>query len=190
MAWLHRSIPCIIVRHPTQNDIGDPGLRVVFPGAFHFPGPCAGRRLGRRRGAERRVGHRCLSEHSERVSMAAAQDPSPSAGARTARATGVPFFGRSKKGTPGSVTARYAGRARSGRLIGAFQRSTLRSGTASLAYRFEVAGCGALRLMKLRPSAKAPTSYPELADLTLDTVRGGVETFFSKLDREQDSIPS
>ena len=49
-----------------------------------------------------------------------------------------PFWVGQKRGPPSPVTARYvgrphAGRARSGRLIDAFQRSTLRSGTASLA---------------------------------------------------------
>ena len=52
-----------------------PGCVSSFPGPFIFPGPCARRRLGRRRGAERRVGHRCLSEHSERVSMGGRSRP-------------------------------------------------------------------------------------------------------------------
>ncbi len=146
--------------HPAQNDVGDPGLRVVFPGAVHFRGPCAGRRLGRRRLGRRRGAERRFD---------------------------VPFFGRSKKGTPGPVTARYvghphpgrpnafhahgsrahAGRAHSGRLIGAFQRSTLRSGRASLAMEGDpsLSGIADVRsdlrvILGVSPGIRHPRPYP------------------------------
>ena len=132
--------------HPMRNDADDPGLRVVFLGS------CARRRLGRRWGAERRVGHRCLSEPSERVSMGGRSRPI--AFSRSADRPGdvlvFPFL-VGQKGAPGPVTDRYAGRphpgcpnagcpnancpnagrAHTGRLIGVFQQPTLRSGRAS-----------------------------------------------------------
>ena len=154
MAWLHR---VHLVCHPTQNDISDPGLRVVFPDPglrVGFPGrtfstPCVSRALrgtaSRKAAGRRAAGRPSLFERAERASFDGRplkkQSLQPERGP-PGRLFGVPFFGRSKKGTPGPVTARYAGRPNAfrahpgravGRLIGAFQRSTLRSGSASLA---------------------------------------------------------
>ena len=129
MAWLHRSISCVIACIQRGMMPTTPGCVWCFPGCA-FPGPCAGRRLGRRRG-----GHRCLSEHSERVSMGGRSRLI--AFSRSADRPGdvlaSPFLVGQKRGPPGPVTARYAGRRHTGRLICAFQRSTLRSGRASLA---------------------------------------------------------
>ena len=156
--------------HPTRNDAGDPGLRVVFPG------PCAGRRLGRRRGAERRVGHRCLSEHSERVSMGGRSRPR--AFSRSADRPGdvlvFPFWVGQKRGPPSPVTAKYVGRphpgrAHIGRLIGAFQRSTLRSGSASLAIERNPSLSGIADMCSDSRGIRGTTS--ETLHYTLDTVR-------------------
>ena len=91
--------------HPTRNDADDPepfvSRAVRFPGRA-FPGPCARRRLGRRQGAERRGGHRCLSEPSERVSMGGRSRPR--AFSRSADRPGdvlaFPFLVGQKRGPP------------------------------------------------------------------------------------------
>ena len=116
VAWLRLCSPR---PHAMRTYASDVDLRIVFPG------PCAGRRLGRRRGAERRVGHRCLSEHSERVSMGGRSRPR--AFSRSAVRPGdffaFPFLVGQKRGHPGPGTARYARRSHSLRPIGASQRS-------------------------------------------------------------------
>ena len=126
-----------------------PGYVSCFPGRT-FSTPCVSRALrgtaSRKAAGRRAAGRPSLFERAERASFDGrplkTQSLQPERGP-PGRLFGVPFFGRSKKGTPGPVTARYAGRphavrpnavrAHAGRLIGAFQRSTLRSGSASLA---------------------------------------------------------
>ncbi len=172
MDWLHRFISYVIVHIQRGMTPAPPGCVSCFPGRA-FPGPCARRRLGRRRSAERRGGHRCLSEWSERVSMGGRSRPR--AFSRSADRPGdflaFPFLVGQKRGPPGPVRARYVGRPHTDRLIDAFQRSTPRSERASLAMERDPSLSGIADMRSDSHVIWGTTS--ETLDSTLDAALGG-----------------
>ena len=161
-----------------------PGCVSCFP-SRPFPEPCVSRALREtaswKAAGRRAAGRPSLSERAERASFDGrslkTQSLQPERGP-PGRLFGVPFFGRSKKGTYRPGNTRYAGRphpsrsnagrAHVGRLIGAFQRSTLRSGSSSLAIERNPSLSGIADMCSDSRVIRGTTS--ETLHYTLDTV--------------------